>query len=432
MSELPLTEAIPRFKTNENRFDRFTNGSATETWLTSGGEAVPSIRKFLADKDDEINASAGSILSDSLAAAADANSAKNAAQASATAAALFDPSTYYPKTTIDSMLAALKGSVSAAWDTLEKIVAGVIRKPNSNWLINGNFDFYQRLLAPATAQTIAAGASAYTLDRWFVTNNTNQPVIISQQVHPVGQVAVPGSPKFKFRASFASAPASGTLRIAQRMEGCETLSGKKASARAYITGPNGNEALATELVQSFGTGGAPSAAVVTPASSLDLATIWDVNTRMRKALFNIPATAGKALGSNSNDYLELAWVLSPRQAGNYELSRVSFNEGDTSGEPDPFVDLHPRAWSVDRYCELLTLFWQGYYRNVTGSPLDVQATSAPLRARKRSPAPSGTIVGAGIGNHSIGSLTDKVLSIIRSSAFDSGSIGVTVLVEDEL
>ena len=55
MPELPLEDAIPRFKTNEARVDRFANGSETETWETSEGVSVPSIRKFLRDKDTDIN-----------------------------------------------------------------------------------------------------------------------------------------------------------------------------------------------------------------------------------------------------------------------------------------------------------------------------------------------------------------------------------------
>jgi len=55
MAELPLDQAIPRFKSNEDRMDRFTNGTDTATWLTSGGVTVPSLRKFLKDKDTEIN-----------------------------------------------------------------------------------------------------------------------------------------------------------------------------------------------------------------------------------------------------------------------------------------------------------------------------------------------------------------------------------------
>lgn len=56
MAQLPLNTGIPRFKQNEERMDRFTNGSDNQTFTTSGGSEVPTIRKFLKDKGAEIDA----------------------------------------------------------------------------------------------------------------------------------------------------------------------------------------------------------------------------------------------------------------------------------------------------------------------------------------------------------------------------------------
>lgn len=55
MAQLPLILAIPRFKENEERVDKLVNGTALETWQTSGGVILPTFAKFLADKDAEIN-----------------------------------------------------------------------------------------------------------------------------------------------------------------------------------------------------------------------------------------------------------------------------------------------------------------------------------------------------------------------------------------
>lgn len=62
MAQLPLEHAIPRFRLNEEQVDTFVNGGPSSTFLTSTGTSVPSIRKFLADKNAEINVGAGSIL----------------------------------------------------------------------------------------------------------------------------------------------------------------------------------------------------------------------------------------------------------------------------------------------------------------------------------------------------------------------------------
>lgn len=76
MAELPLAQGIDRFKKNEDRMDQFTNGSDTQSFTTSGGQSVPSIRKFLKDKDTEVNTATGSILSQTIAARDAAVSAK--------------------------------------------------------------------------------------------------------------------------------------------------------------------------------------------------------------------------------------------------------------------------------------------------------------------------------------------------------------------
>lgn len=76
MAELPLNTGIPRFKSNEDRFDRFVNGTDTQSWTTSGAASVPTIRKFLKDKNDEID---GTIT--------DVFDARDASVAAATAAA---------------------------------------------------------------------------------------------------------------------------------------------------------------------------------------------------------------------------------------------------------------------------------------------------------------------------------------------------------
>ncbi len=56
MAQLPLNTGIPRFKQNEERMDRFINGSDSQTFTTSGGIDVPTIRKFLKDKGIDFDA----------------------------------------------------------------------------------------------------------------------------------------------------------------------------------------------------------------------------------------------------------------------------------------------------------------------------------------------------------------------------------------
>jgi len=80
MAKLPLDQAVIRFQSNDERIDRFANGNESIGYNTSSGVFVPSIQKFLSNKNVEINVGAESIL-------ADATAAKDAAELSATEAA---------------------------------------------------------------------------------------------------------------------------------------------------------------------------------------------------------------------------------------------------------------------------------------------------------------------------------------------------------
>lgn len=51
---LTLSQAIIRFQENEERLDVFTNGGQTDTFTTSEGDVVPSLQKFIKDKDAQI------------------------------------------------------------------------------------------------------------------------------------------------------------------------------------------------------------------------------------------------------------------------------------------------------------------------------------------------------------------------------------------
>lgn len=234
-----------------------------------------------------------------------------------------------------------------------------------NKLLNGGLGFFQRGVSIA----IAAGASAYVADRFLITNGTNRSVTVDQAGLALSEALIPQEQRYKMTFTFATAPTTGTLRVAQRIESVRTLAGKAASARGYVSGPTGAETLACEIVQNFGTGGAPSGAVTTAAASLDVATIYNAAKKERKAQFVVPGVSAKLLGTGLNDYLELAWVMTPRQAGVYEFARASFVEGDASFEADPFAGRHreEERRMLQRYCEIIdtTPFGAGFVDTAT-------------------------------------------------------------------
>ncbi len=222
-----------------------------------------------------------------------------------------------------------KGQARANMDA--HVLAGMRNK-----LINGAGGLIQR-----GSTTVAAGSSKYVFDRWFVTNDTDQTVTVSQNQLSLGSGFAIGG-RHSMRYNFASAPTTGTLRIEQRIEDVTSVIPGDWTLTAWMSGPSGSEALAAEVVQSFGTGGSPSSDVTTAMTFAgdSPTTIYDASTNRRCWGVTVPSLAGKLLGTGNDDYLATAMVLTPRQSGNYDLTWLSFVEGDASSESDPSSPRH--------------------------------------------------------------------------------------------
>ncbi|MGK9084923.1 hypothetical protein KXR64_16770 [Brucella intermedia] len=229
---------------------------------------------------------------------------------------------------VQDLTPAQKGQARANID------AGIL----SGWrnkIINGDFPINQR-----GNRNLAPGENMIVLDRWYVTNNTNQTVGVSQQPFALGQTDVPGEPAFYLNLNFPVAPTSGTVGITQRIESVRTLANRKATVTAYTSGPSVNGgSLTCSLGQNFGAGGSPSESVITDVP-LNIGTVFDAATRKRQGVIDMPSIAGKTLGTSHDGYVALAFTLTPRAVGNYSIAHVSVVEGDATFEDDPFSPRH--------------------------------------------------------------------------------------------
>ena len=109
MPVLPLEDAIPRFKQNEDRVNTFANGNETETWETSEGVSVPSIRKFLRDKDTDINEAGEGLLAQARTQAGRAEAATDAAITAAENAMTAAQEAGYVAADLPTLLASTSG-----------------------------------------------------------------------------------------------------------------------------------------------------------------------------------------------------------------------------------------------------------------------------------------------------------------------------------
>lgn len=200
-----------------------------------------------------------------------------------------------------------------------------------NTLINGAFDIWQR------GTNLSASASTrFLADRWATAGGGGSTVAPSRQAFTIGQTDVPGNPNFYHRAVVASGSAANSLAVlVQRIEDVRALAGQQVTVSFYAKA-SATRSLSIEMVQSFGTGGSPSAVVDNiGGGKVTLSTSWQRFTRT----ITVPGVAGKTLGTDGNSYLGLVlWMdagsdFSARtdslgnQSGTFDIAMVQVESG---------------------------------------------------------------------------------------------------------
>lgn len=233
-----------------------------------------------------------------------------------------------------------------------------------NRIINGGFDIWQY----GTSEAPHSGGFSMVADRWL-SDAAIGTVAVSRQSFAVGQVDVPGNPAYFARVSVVGGPANvgAFAYFAQRIESVRTLAGRRVPLTFYAK-TDGYTQFGVELVQDFGAGGAPSAQVVGISSQkFSSSALWKKYT----VWLDVPAIAGKTLGSSHDGYLSVIFWLS---AGNsfdarsggvgqksvvFDISQVQIEEF----KPTPF-EARPLGYELglcQRYYRLISsLRFMGY------------------------------------------------------------------------
>ena len=199
-----------------------------------------------------------------------------------------------------------------------------------NKIINGNFDFWQR----GTSFT----ASGYGCDRWrsYYTGGTT--TAYTRQSFTLGQTDVPNNPEYYTRLVVTSGNAAGSrASFNQKIENVRTFQGQTVTV-SFWAKADATKDLTVEFLQYFGTGGSPSAYVTATPQKFSISNTWTKYTKT----FSIPSITGKTLGTDNNDYIDLAFWMDAgsdyntrvsslgNQSGTFEFAQIQVEEGSTA------------------------------------------------------------------------------------------------------
>ena len=203
---------------------------------------------------------------------------------------------------ISAVIASQAEAVTGTNNTklMTPLRAAQARIDPENRVINGAFDFWQR----GTSGT----ATAYTAaDRWR-NDNSGGTVTQSRQSHTVGDKFGVNSPQFYLRQTVSGQSLTSHLAItSHRIEGVRSYDGETITVLGWARRSSGSGNMVVEGVQSFGTGGSPSANIdaISP-TTITLTASWAPFA----AVITVPSIAGKTFGTNGDDFFVIAFWTS--------------------------------------------------------------------------------------------------------------------------
>ena len=189
-------------------------------------------------------------------------------------------------------------------------------------------DFSRNPWQRGTSVTVTASGT-YVADRWRVDFDGTANITVSKVALATPQLinGIWCTHGLKFLVNSKSG--NTFIRLSQRILGVDTLSGGNAVLQTVILG-SAAYTIPVNARQSFGTGGSPSADVVTAyAASLAVTTgLQQLNSTVA-----VPSITGKTLGTNNNNYLSTEYnLLSVPAAGFVTLALSGLEPGNVASQ----------------------------------------------------------------------------------------------------
>lgn len=229
-----------------------------------------------------------------------------------------------------------------------------------NYILNGNFDFWQRGTSLPNAVH-----DAYLADRWLNQSNGST-IAVSRQSFTIGQTDVPGEPEFFSRSTVSSVAGGGSFAtLVQKILDVRRLAGRTVTLSFYAKA-DAAKPISIELIQLFGSGGSPLVTSI-GATKFTLSTAWAKYT----ATIQIPSVSGKTIGSTPTPsttqlsiWFDAGATYNARtqslgqQSGVFDIAQVQIEEGAV---PTKFITRSKQA----ELAECQAYYYQTYSE---GSP----------------------------------------------------------------
>ena len=181
-----------------------------------------------------------------------------------------------------------------------------------NYIINGNFDIWQR----GTSVTTGYGPDRFTYQ------NSGSTGTLAQGSFTAGQTDVPNNPRYF--ANLTVTGADDNANIAHRIEDVYTLSGETATISFYAKHTtNAPTSFNVTSYQVFGSGGSTSVET-SIATSQTTTTSWQKYT----ATVTFPSVSGKTIGASS--YLELLFINPNNETFDLQIAQVQLEKGSVA------------------------------------------------------------------------------------------------------
>lgn len=270
---------------------------------------------------------------------------------------------------------------------------------HTNPVINPNMIVWQK----GTTFSLS-NQQSYTADGYLVNTGTSGAATVSRSAFTF----VTGEQPFYGLNINQTANGTGPT-FSFRLDGVQRLSNVTVTISIFAVASAGITLPSLSVIQNFGTGGSPSAAVTTVAAT-NLAV---TTTRAQlTATVAIPSISGKVLGTNANDFVEIQFSLPSASTFNITFDNPRVDIGLSAAGIE--VSNHAVEWGrCLRYFEAVTLSGK---QSITSFTTTSCETAQIPYALKRAATPVVTVPTSGTSSVFNNGLSSSVTSVVPASS----------------